>query len=110
MVNNVEERKEKEVETYNEDDVTDSVTNYITKFRDELPYNKKRYLMIILFIVLIMLVVYLGYAYGGLKVCSDLDGILDSDFKCHPDFNPVKRFDSVGMPFTLPNISVELNK
>ena len=52
--------------------------------RKLMPWQKE--IMITLFIILILLVVFLGYAYGGMKVCSDLDGILDDKFKCHPNF------------------------
>jgi len=98
--------EKKEVETYNEDKVTDDIREWLIKFRDDLPYNKRRYIMIIGIIILAMLVVYLGYAYGGLKVCSNLDGILDSDFICHLDSNPQQQFNSVGMPFNIPNITI----
>lgn len=63
-------------------DNTDTLTEELEKFRDKMmPYQK--YIMITGIIILIMLVVFLGYAYGGLKVCSSLDGLLDNKFKCH---------------------------
>lgn len=87
-------------------EVTDDIKDALFKWRDELPYNKKRYIIITLFTTLIMLVVFLGIAYGGMKVCSDLDGILDSTFKCHPNFYTQQRqFDAVGMPFTILNVT-----
>ncbi len=49
-----------------------------------MPYH--RYIMIGGFTILIFLVVFLGFAYGGMKVCSQLDGILDNKFKCHPGY------------------------
>ena len=63
-------------------DVTDNMTEELERFRQKfMPYQ--RYIMIIGIIILILLVVFLGYAYGGLKVCADLDGLLDKNFKCH---------------------------
>jgi len=62
------------------------------------------------FIVLFILVVFLGYAVGGLKVCSDLDGLLDSGFKCHPGFYNQTRgmmFDSAGQPFQIPDVIIQ---
>jgi len=99
--------REKGIETYDDDDFEKNFGKYITKWRDDLPYNRKRYIMIIGFTILVMLVVYLGYAYGGLKVCSQLDGILDSNFTCHPYYNPTSELDAVGMPFVIPNISIQ---
>ena len=64
-----------------EDIDTAGLTNQLDKL---LPY--KREIMIVLFIILILLVVFLGYAFGGLRVCTDLDGLLDDKFKCHPNY------------------------
>ncbi len=67
------------------DDI-DKVMDSWKKWRDELPENRTRYIMIVGFSILFILVVLLGVAYGGMKVCSDLDGVLDNKFKCHPDY------------------------
>ena len=80
----------------------------LVEWKKQLPYNIKRYIMIIGMLILIFLVVFLGVAYGGTKVCNDLDGLLDSEFKCHPNyyFNiSQQNFDSVGQPFSIPAIS-----
>ena len=76
-------------------------------FKPFMPYQ--RHIMIYGMIVLIMLVVFLGYAYGGMKVCSELDGILDDNFTCHPDFqqDQQRRVNSVGQVFMIPNFTEE---
>lgn len=57
------------------------------KFREKyMPYQ--RYIMIIGILFIIMLVVFLGYAYGSARVCNQLDGFLDDKLKCHLDYNP----------------------
>lgn len=74
-------------------EVTDNIGEELDKFKRKLmPYH--RYIMIIGIIVLILLVVFLGYAYGGLKVCADLDGLLDSKFKCHPNFTATQEINT----------------
>lgn len=78
-------------------------------FKRFMPYQKN--IMIYGLIILIMLVVLLGVAYGGMKVCSDLDGILDSKFKCHPNYYQLSGFDRVGQTFIIPfNITPENDK
>lgn len=70
---------------YNEDDVTDSIHDELGKrFKRFMPYQRQ--IMIVGMIILIFLVVFLGYARGGLDVCRSLDGLLDSKFKCHPNY------------------------
>ena len=51
-----------------------------------MPYQ--RYIMIVGLIIMIMLVVFLGFAYGSARVCNQLGGFLDDRFKCHLDCNP----------------------
>ncbi len=48
------------------------------------PYQK--YIMIVGLTILILLVVYLGYARGALDICNDLGGRLEVGWKivCHP--------------------------
>lgn len=88
--------------------VTDTIDEEVGRWLDKLlPY--KRYIMIGGTVILIILVVFLGYALGGLKVCNDLDGILDSKFKCHPDFiNEQRKLAGVneyGLPILVPNFT-----
>ena len=88
----------------------DTITECLVEWKNNLPYNKKRYIMIVGFTILIFLVVFLGYAYGGMKVCSNLDGLLDSEFKCHPNYYTnltQTNIDMVGQSFTLPNYTIE---
>ncbi len=82
-----------------QDDIEDKL-NYI---RDKfMPYQRQ--IMIVGIIILIVLIVFLGVAYGGMRVCSDLDGLLDSKFKCHPNYSPVtNELDSVRQPFVIPD-------
>ena len=76
--------KDKEKET---EEIIDDWGQEADRIRRKfMPYQ--RHIMIYGLIILIFLVVFLGYAYGGLKVCSDLDGLLDSKFKCHPNYKP----------------------
>lgn len=85
-----------------DDGSSEELTQWFNDIRDRMdPY--RRYIMIGGFIILITLVVYLGYALGGLRVCADLDGLLDSEFKCHPDFINQQRLkmDAVGQPFNI---------
>ena len=93
-----------------EENIEEEMNNIFEKL---IPWHKQ--IMMGGMVVLITLVVFLGYAYGGLKVCSELDGVLDSGFKCHPNYEPpVRQFDNVGQPFKIPtqeqifNISPEL--
>ncbi len=105
-----EEKKKGEIETYNGDheEGMDETIEKLQAWRDELPYNKKRYTMIVLFTVLILIVVYMGYAYGGLKVCTSMDGVFDQlRFECHPSEYEPSKFNDVGMPFTAPSIPIQ---
>lgn len=77
--NNSNVLEEKEEDT----DITEGMDKTM---RFLMPYH--RYIMIGGIIILIMLVVFLGFAYGGLKVCRDLDGLLDDRFQCHPNYKP----------------------
>lgn len=87
-------------------EIADNVSEEIERLRDKLmPYQ--RYIMIIGIIVLILLVVFLGYAYGGLKVCSELDGLLDKSFKCHPNYKPEPIYN---IPQTIvPNFTINVS-
>ena len=98
-----------EPETVKEDQIDedmDKFSQWMVNFRDNLPYNKTRYLMIVGFTMLVLLVVYLGYAYGGLKMCTQVGGILDSDYICQLKSTSQSLKDSVGQPFILPNITI----
>ncbi len=63
------------------EDVVDKLDFIRDKF---MPYQ--RYIMIVGFTILIILVVYLGYARGALDVCNDLGGRLEvgREIVCHP--------------------------
>jgi len=91
----------------NDPEVTDSGWEELMRIRDKfMPYH--RYIMIVGFTILIFLVIFLGFAYGGMKVCSELDGILDDKFKCHPNVTSSKiTINNVGQSFIIPNIIVE---
>ena len=70
----------------------DSVAEWLREWRDNLPYNQRRYVLIVGFTLLILLVVFLGYARGAWDVCSDLGGKMDGKLlhiECHPSqYNP----------------------
>ena len=76
--------------------------------RDKLmPYQ--RYIMIVGLTILILLVVYLGYARGALDVCNDLGGRLEIkvlNVECHPShYTPQPVFiDGTSM---VPNLTIE---
>ena len=108
LIEKMEKIEEKKVETYDSDKDIDDMGEDLSQIMDKmLPY--KRSIMIIGIIIVIMLVVFLGYAYGGLKVCSDLDGLLDDKFKCHPNYEPPTRdnLTNVGQRFVLPNTTLK---
>ena len=79
---------------------------WLTKWRDNLPSNRTRYIMIVGFSLLILLVVYLGYARGGLDICNSLGGRFEAgiEIKCHPGYsnNPPSCIDTLGRLLTLP--------
>ena len=91
---------------YNEADVTDTSAEEVVRLiRKLLPYQRP--IMIVGMIILIMLVVFLGFSYGGLTVCNDLDGLLDSKFKCHPNYYKEleqRNIDAIRQPFVFPSI------
>lgn len=93
------QKKQEEEEETPDPDVSDDVAEELNRFRQKfMPYQ--RYIMIIGIIILIFLVVFLGYAYGGLKVCADLDGLLDKSFKCHPNFTAQQLYN-----YPIPEVS-----
>lgn len=87
----------------------EDVKNKLEYIKNKLwPYQK--YIMIVGILMLIMIVVFLGYAYGGMKVCSELDGILDDKFKCHPYIlNQTQKIYLYGVEplWVIPNITIE---
>ncbi len=110
MENSTKETKEPiDSEQQVQDQEVEEVVEGLVRLRDRLmPYQRP--IMIGGFIILIILVVFLGFAYGGMKVCSQLDGILDSGFKCHPNYydNLTQTIEpyggAIGMPqFNIPN-------
>ena len=92
----------------NDPEVEDSFPKWMNNLRDKLdPYQRP--VMIIGFIILVMLVVFLGYARGALDVCNDLGGRLEASLnfykiKCHPGQGiPIENVDMVGQPFIVPD-------
>ena len=68
-------------------EVEDSFSDWADNIRERLmPYHK--YIMIVGFTILILLVVFLGYARGALDICNDLGGRFEIDnivkVKCVP--------------------------
>ena len=91
-----------EPEPIDDPEITDTAIEEINMRLDKLlPY--KRQIMIAGFIILILLVVFLGFALGGLKVCSDLDGLLDDKFKCHPNY-----YNDTQSPIIEPDFKLEI--
>ena len=94
---------------YSPNDDKDDIEDHLNSIRDKFaPYQRQ--IMIVGTIILIMLVVFLGVAYGGMRVCSDLDGLLDNKFKCHPNYSPiVNELAIAGRPLGIPSME-EWNK
>jgi len=106
MVEQQQEGPEKVHIDTTDQEADDNLSETLDNFRQRMaPYQ--RYIMIVGLIILILLVVYLGYAMGGLKVCRDLDGLLDSKFKCHPDFKPTPIYDERQTVIDYTNILIE---
>ncbi len=87
------------------DDI-DKEMEVIYRLRDKLmPWQKE--IMIVGMLILIALVVFMGFAYGGMKVCSDLDGVLDDKFRCHPNYyNDTPDVNAVGQMFMIPIVNI----
>ncbi len=109
MVQTTQTNEKKEYNIGSDDDPEEDAHDYskeLGAIMDRfMPYQRQ--IMIVGSIILVMLVVYLGFALGGLKVCSDLDGLLDSKFKCHPNYTTsMRNTNMVGNPFNIPNITI----
>ncbi len=93
-------------EETSEEEQIDKEMKVFYRLRDKLmPYQKE--IMIVGMLILIALVVFLGFAYGGMRVCSDLDGVLDDKFRCHPNYyNETKSFDVAGQIFMIPIVNI----
>lgn len=81
-------------------------------FQDKLmPYQRQ--VMIYGMILLIFLVVFLGYARGGLDVCNALGGRLEVSpgLTCHLTClkNEPVRFTATGSPIIIPKVIIERN-
>lgn len=84
-------------------EVTDNIGKEFDRTMGKMmPY--KRLIMIVLSIVLIMLVVFLGFAYGGLKVCNQVGGFLAEGFTCHLNYT-----SNIPNPTPYYNNPVQLN-
>lgn len=91
----------------NDPDVTDTYGEELIRWRDKL-MSYQRYIMIVGFTILIILVVFLGYARGALDVCNDLGGRLEINWmmpKCHPDYYK-QNIDSVEQSIIIQNIGL----
>ena len=66
---------------------------------DKVPLHQRKYVVLGCLTILIALVVVLGFAYGSARVCSQVDGILDGSFVCHPNYNtkPLTIMDNNGL-------------
>ena len=100
--------EQKDTDIPKEDNIEKEVEVFY-RLRDKLmPYQKQ--VMIVGMLILIALVVFLGFAYGGMRVCSDLDGVLDDKFRCHPNYyNETKNFDAAGQIFMVPRLEDIMN-
>ncbi len=72
-----------------------------------MPYQRE--IMLTGMIILIALVVFLGFARGGLEVCNDVGGYFNWKLECHPQlFNWTKGidtcYDDVGQRFIVPKL------
>ena len=77
---------EKKIEELEDEDITEGLKE-LNRFRDKfMPYQ--RYIMIVGIIIMIILVVFLGYAYGSARVCNQVGGLLNNKLVCHLDCNP----------------------
>ena len=84
----------------------------LERLRDKfMPWQRE--IMIVGMILLIALVVFLGFARGGLEVCNDVGGFFDWKLKCHPyHFNETDAmgnidnasYDRVGQKFVIPKL------
>lgn len=97
-----------QIDTNKTEDDTDFTE--LERLRDKfMPWQRE--IMIVGMIILITLVVLLGVAYGGMKVCNELDGILDDKFKCHPNYTSTREnnVDRVGQKFVIPKLEDLMN-
>ena len=94
---------EKKIEEPEDGDIIQGLEQ-LNRFRDKF-ISHQRVIMIVGFTILVILVVFLGYARGALDVCNDLGGRLAVgwEIKCHPSlYNiPTETFDSAMEVFDL---------
>lgn len=50
--------------------------------------NTSKVVIITLIFLLILCVVFLGFAFGSARVCKQVDGVLDGSYVCHPNYKP----------------------
>jgi|TARA_Y100000310_G_scaffold344046_1_gene454774 hypothetical protein len=92
-----------------------AIKQWLGRLRDKAePYE--RFIMLGGMIILIFLVVFLGYARGGLDTCNDLGGRFDSKLDCHlgcyePDkvMRQPRSTDAVGQRFVVPELDEIIN-
>lgn len=58
-------------------------------------------------ILLVLIVVFLGFAYGAARVCDQVDGFLDDRFTCHLGYNPDPS-PSTGLPLVIGTVNYSL--
>ena len=103
---NVASDSEQQAEDQEVEEALDQLYTLRERF---MPYQRP--IMIGGMIILIALVVFLGFAYGGMKVCSQLDGVLDSGFKCHPNYydNLTNQIQPYGGVINIPQFNLPSN-
>lgn len=74
----MKESDEKQIEELKED--MDLIRNFLA------PYQKP--LLYIVVIVFLLLLGFIGFAFGANNVCVQVDGFLDKFFQCHLDHYP----------------------
>ena len=65
-----------------------------------------RIVIITCMFLLAMIVIFMGFAYGSARVCNQVDGFLDSKFKCHLDYNKPKQIVPETPSFLIPNFTL----
>lgn len=85
----------------------------LIRLRDKfMPYQRE--IMLTGMFILIALVVFLGFARGGLEVCNSVGGHFNWKLECHPQlFNWTEGidtcYDDVGQRFMIPIIDLSTN-
>lgn len=67
-------------------------------------YLYQKIIVYICFIVIIILFIFMGFVYGGAKVCQDMGGYLNDKLKCLPLPEQIQQYD-----IPKENISIKIN-